>query len=131
MKIHNRSIIQFLTIFILWIAGMNICVVAQECNCNETAGEQCFTVVMDADGVFTPLPNPICLSPGFGIGKGYCVLPNTGIILDPPPLGGCGVDGYSETWYTSLPLSNATFLLAFLLIIYGIFIYRKRKQQTN
>jgi len=127
MKKQNKLISRFLAIFILlWIGGMNVWA---QCDCDTAVGEECFTVIVDAEG-----ENPegvsgggICLSPtGSGL-TSYCVLPGSGIIFDPEPLGGCGVNG-TETWSsTSMPLSDASFLLVFLLGIYGIYTYRKRR----
>ena len=127
---HNNSMIKYLAIFILWIVGMGVCVA--QCgglcaDCNEP-GDECFCDIQDPDlyptapGFIGPLPGgPVCLNPN-GFGYSYCILaPGTGVVIPGTNQGGC-----TYVSYTRFPLSDASFLLIFLLGIYGFFIYRRR-----
>ena len=128
----NKLIIKYLTIFILWIGGMNVCM-AQGSTCatyNCDAGETCYDTEMDIY-LGGPAPRaPICLGTDCSgpLKEPYCTA--MGMIIPSGALAGASCDdlgaGAQTLCATILPLSDASFLLVFLLSIYGFFIYRKR-----
>jgi len=127
MKKQNKLISGILAIFMLWIGGVNVCMAQCDPTC-VTQGGRCFEYQADPLGGETSLDPPLCLAQqGVGTGTAYCVDLVMDVVLIPYPAGGCGAGNTVEWYVVSLPLSDASFLLVFLLGIYGIYTYRKRR----
>lgn len=69
------------------------------------------------------LDSPLCIDPNSS--GSYCIVGNS-LLYIPVAIGGACEFGGIEYDVFEAPLTDATFLLVFLLGIYGTYIYRKR-----
>ena len=120
---NNGLIIKFSVLLILWIGGISLCNAQSTQTECESAGGVWFDEQVDAGQNFNPFEK--CLTPSGASGT-YCGDAEEYLVYIPEPLSGCVESGFA--WYIdfSTPLSDASFLLVFLLGIYGIYTYRKR-----
>ena len=125
---NNKSIIKIITVFVLWMSGMNICIA--QCPADGTDVFVGYTV----DDAGTPVANPpgsyytvkfggtICI---VDLGGDWATWDVSAVGLTCDQAGGCLAVKISDFPFSA----DATLFLVFLSFLYGIFIYRRQRSR--
>ena len=110
-----KLIVKFLLLSMLWVSGVSVCKAQTVCcygctlyteSTDEGIGDWC------VDTSASPT---------------YCIDPDNSMVYPTSMLGGGACPGASGSLVPSTPLTDSTLLFVFLLGIYGIYTYRKRR----
>jgi len=122
---NNKLITKILAVFILLMSGVSICV-AQDCPPCPNGSITVVAEMINGEGATGINPHQ-----QYEIGAGSVCVVEIGInewaIYDEKGMGPCG--GICGCWAgkASFPLTDASFLLVFLLGAYSIYLYRRRR----